>query len=559
MALARPAPVLLIAAAVLLAPSLVLGTLLSHSSHLNLIWAQQVAEQMRAGILYPRWLPTSFDGLGAPTFYFYPPLAFWIDGLVSVVTFDVLPVSYRLSLTWVLLLWISALAMHAWLARETGSRATALWGSLVYMIAPYHLMDVYVRGALAEFTTFAVLPMLALAIRLMSERHRAGVGLLAVAFAALLLSHLPTALLASVTMIPLYVLFRAWRLSDRRAAFGFVVRCAVAGALAIGLAASYLLPAAELQRWISVDLFWADYYRVENWFVLSPERWLDVVVMRLVASLAVGYGLAVIAFFMAAFLVRGDDRRRFELGFWAALSGLGLLLLAGFVPWFWQLPEIAKVQFPFRMMVIVEFAAITALCLTPFGKLSRSVTYVFSASSAALVYSLVLVGAAVLVNIDAHDVWIAARPRMFETVEYQPAGYPHPYRQGGFVDPNLGPLSKLGAIGCTPGASVCDAQSDRFGAMRLHIESSQPTTVVLRRFYFPAWQVEALPSHQPVAIQPTIPLRLVSFVAPAGNADFQLVRVMLPVERWGWWASGLSLLAVLGWIAATRRAQSTSR
>jgi hypothetical protein len=548
--LARPAPVLLIAAAVLLAPSLVLGMLLAQSSHLNLIWAQQFAEQFRAGILYPRWLPDSFDGLGAPTFYFYPPLAFWIDAFMSVVTFDALPVSYRLPLTWLLLLWSSALAMHAWLARETGSRTAAVWGSLAYMIAPYHVLDVYVRGALAEFTTFAVLPLIALAIRLMSERRRAGFGLLVVAFAALLLSHLPTALLASATMIPLYVLFRAWRLSDRRAALGLVVRCAFAGALAIGLAAPYLLPAAELQRWISAELFWTDYYRVENWLVVLPGRWVETDFMRFVTALVAAYGLATVGFFMAIFLVRADNARRLELGFWAALCGLVLLLLAGFVPWFWQLPEIAKVQFPFRMIVIVEFAAITALCLTPLGRLPRSIIYVFAAALAVLVYGLAFVGRVAVDNIALHDAWISARPSLQETTEYQPAGYPHPSRQGGFVDPNLRPLEKAAAIDCTPAASVCRAQAGRFGAMRLHVESSQPTTVVLRRFYFPAWQVEALPAHQPVASQPTDPLRLVSFVAPAGSADFQLVRVVLPAERWGWWASGLSLALLVGWAAA---------
>src|SRR5437660_1076123 len=32
----------------------------------NLTWAAQFAEQFRAGIVYPRWLSDSFDGLGAP-------------------------------------------------------------------------------------------------------------------------------------------------------------------------------------------------------------------------------------------------------------------------------------------------------------------------------------------------------------------------------------------------------------------------------------------------------------------------------------------------------------
>ena len=60
--------ILLIAAAVLLAPSLFLGNLLSHSSPHNVTWAAQFSDQFRAGIPYPRWLPDSFDGLGSVPF-----------------------------------------------------------------------------------------------------------------------------------------------------------------------------------------------------------------------------------------------------------------------------------------------------------------------------------------------------------------------------------------------------------------------------------------------------------------------------------------------------------
>ncbi len=60
----RPSLILAAAAVLLLAPSLVLGTLITHSSPQNLTWAAQFSEQFRAGILYPRWMPLSFDGLG---------------------------------------------------------------------------------------------------------------------------------------------------------------------------------------------------------------------------------------------------------------------------------------------------------------------------------------------------------------------------------------------------------------------------------------------------------------------------------------------------------------
>ncbi len=55
------------------------------------------------------------------------------------------------------------------------------------------------------------------------------------------------------------------------------------------------------------------------------------------------------------------DPRRSELLFWIAV-GLGCLgLMAGVVPWIWQIGLIARVQFPWRVMLIVEFAIITGL------------------------------------------------------------------------------------------------------------------------------------------------------------------------------------------------------
>jgi len=115
--LRHPALVLAAAAILLLSPTLVLGTLISHSSPQNLTWASQFADQFRAGILYPRWMPDSFDGLGSPAFYFYPPLPFWIDAVVSVITANALSVSYRLAASTIVILFLSGLAMRAWLLR----------------------------------------------------------------------------------------------------------------------------------------------------------------------------------------------------------------------------------------------------------------------------------------------------------------------------------------------------------------------------------------------------------------------------------------------------------
>lgn len=527
------------AAALLLLPSLVLGTLISHSSPQNLTWASQFADQVRAGIPYPRWMPESFDGLGSPAFYFYPPLPFWIDALVSIVTANALPLPYRLAVTTTVILFLSGLSMQAWLIKASGKRTAALLGALAYMAAPYHLFDTYTRGAFAETTAYAVLPLVVLALRLSIDGMRWGLPLLAIAYAALLLSHLPTALLCSITVMPAYVLF-----STRSP--GPLLRCAAGGALGIGLAAIYLLPAMELQLWVSAHQLWTAFYRAGNWFVIAPERWVDPDTMRVIGSIVLVAALLAAGLCLALLQLPDDEVRR-ELGFWVALSLACLILIAGVVPWFWDLPLVGKVQFPWRLLMVVEFALVTALCLTPLAELRRRVVYVFAAAGVALVPAAILIVSDARARIefvarggvlDRHDV-----------KEYQPAGFP--FAGSRYADLGLEHVKETSAISCTPAASTCRADNDRFGTMRVMVESAQPTSVVLRRFFFPVWQLDT-----GVALGPSEPLRLVSFVAPAGRSDARLTRAALPIERWGWAISGLSLVLLAALLV---RARNSSR
>jgi len=57
---------------------------------------------------------------------------------------------------------------------------------------------------------------------------------------------------------------------------------------------------------------------------------------------------------------------------------------------FWQLPELAKVQFPWRLLIAVDFALITALCLAPLLPLGRAKVYLCAAAVVALAPGVIL-------------------------------------------------------------------------------------------------------------------------------------------------------------------------
>jgi hypothetical protein len=130
-----------------------------------------------------------------------------------------------------------------------------------------------------------------------------------------------------------------------------------------------------------------------------------------------------------------------------------------------------------------------------------------------------------------------------DTEEFLPAGY-------GWSEYSPEQL-RVPTISCAPTPRVCRAVEERFGGLRIEVEGDAPATVVLRRFFFPAWRLDpALP------IVATDPLRLVSFTAPAGRHTYRLQRVAVPEEKAGWTISGLSFVLLLAWAAAAWRGKA---
>ena len=324
-----PHLVLWSASLLLVLPAIVAAPMMHDSFWIDWVWADQFTAELAQGNLYPRWLPRSHGGLGSPVFYFYPPLAFYVSGafgLSGLSTYASIVATF-----WVALLG-SGYAMYLWLR---GFAPFPLLGAFLYMAAPYHLFDFYGRGAQAEFLAIAFIPLVAWSMR---EDRRA---VLAVSYAGLILSHLPLALLVSLFLVAPYAVYL-------RKPFRFAAPLM----LGIGLSAMYLWPAFTLERYRDAASLWTNPH-------LQPEHW----------GLFAGNGSWArgIRFMFAAILLSSvpviaaiyfSGQR--SLAIYAAIC---CAVAAGFVPGIWSLPLIAKVQFPFRLLPIVEFALATGTAM----------------------------------------------------------------------------------------------------------------------------------------------------------------------------------------------------
>ena len=209
---------------------------------------------LAAGEIYPRWEEDTDRGFGAPTTSYYPPGIYYITSVCYLISRDWL----RALLDAHLLMMIAAAAALYIYARQAMGRGAALVAMTAYIYFPYHVVDQYQRGAIAELLGFVFMPlMLLFGERLMrfptAENHNAAVRRstllsvagLAASYGAFLWSHPPTAYQFTL-VFGLYILI----LSIVRKEWKGLIAIGVAVAIGIGLSAAYLLSAAVEQNLI---------------------------------------------------------------------------------------------------------------------------------------------------------------------------------------------------------------------------------------------------------------------------------------------------------------------
>jgi hypothetical protein len=226
----------------------------THDSWMHFNQMRAFYRGLESGRIHPRWDDQTHGGYGAPTLAFYPPGAYYLTSLFYFLTRD-------WSKTWIGFYWLASFASAAviyWYARRTMSRSASLIAAAVYVFAPYHLINQYQRGAMAEFLSFVWTPLVLLfAERLCDtgsadgqspKRTLLNFAGLSASFGAFLWSHPPTAYQFLLVFGPC---FAVWAIRMKRLRGLLIIGCALAFSLTI--AAAYILPAIVEQNLINYE------------------------------------------------------------------------------------------------------------------------------------------------------------------------------------------------------------------------------------------------------------------------------------------------------------------
>lgn len=547
-----PLIVIVLLGLLLTSPLLLTTCLGGHDIYHHLIFSHHFSSQFLQGELYPRWLIDMNGGFGSPTFFFYPPVPYYLTALFSWIPEYSLPGCTPLGLSISTALILSGLTTYYW-CRELTRSASALGLAILYMVLPYHfLIDLYIRFSFAEFCSFAWMPLTLYCSRRINQGDLGAIPALALSLALLIGTHLPTFLI----FLPILIGYSLLAATSRSR----LVTCGQVGlgvALGIGLAAIYWLPAITTQEYVSMPSMYVGFMHYSNGFLTSwptPERGWTF--RRYLMVVTVGSCLlGILAWLWSRRYLAPEIRN--ESDYWLAVAVLSLGMT---LPWskpIWDLlPMLQKVQFPWRFNAVLTVAAITlfAFAATTLRALAlggRSyLIRIWAMLLAALLMTQLLVGIEPLFfdRLAASDIQKALQTSR-SPLEYRPRWVPLEQ----FSKESIARLS----------ASTPQVQSEQSALqwqmiswaprqIRLQVSTPKASSLTLHQYYFPGWIAHRAGTRESLPLQPSSD-GLIQIQVPAGEYQLTVTLAPLPEELAGQWISGLALLAIVLRLATCNR------
>lgn len=232
----------------------------------EIVRVAEYAHTLKAGGFPVRWGGSLEGGYGYPIYNFFPPIFMLIASMLAIA--GGLSILSSIKITLFLLTLASGVGMY-WFAREHFEKKGGLLAASLYILFPYHFIDIFFRSAFSEFTALAIVPFVFYGLeKLLRETppNPAAMIVLAVSGALFILSHNLSVLMYGPLLF-FYVLLMV--ASTRQ--WGKLRALMVSLLIAFALAAFYTLPLVFERQFVQLWVMTAGKYNVLNNF-LSPGQ-----------------------------------------------------------------------------------------------------------------------------------------------------------------------------------------------------------------------------------------------------------------------------------------------
>lgn len=316
-------------------------------------------QDITSGHIPPRLTQDLGFGYDYPLFNFYPPLVYYIAEVFVLAGFSyITAIKIMIGLGFVL----AAIGMYLF-SKEYFGKTGGLLSAVAYTYAPYHAVDVYVRGALPEFWAFVFVPLLFWAIYKLSQKENTIYIVITAFFAAcLVLTHNLVAMMTSI-FIGIYFIYLWIHSTEKRK---FLLQMIISALLAIGLSAYFWIPALQEKKYTMVDLLVTELANYNLHFVYLRQFWdspwgYGGSLYGLDDGLSFQIGksqllLFIFGLFSAVFLYKKKDKKSWVVLLFSLLVLVSMYLITFYSKPFWDLlPPFWYIQFPWRFLLFTAF------------------------------------------------------------------------------------------------------------------------------------------------------------------------------------------------------------
>jgi hypothetical protein len=331
-----------------------------------------------------RWIPDMGYGYGYPLFNFYPPLPYLVGQAIRLIGFSFID---TVKITFLISMLGSAIGMYA-LTKKFFGRLAAITAAVLYTWAPYHAVDVLVRGAMNESWALVFFPLIFLySYELITSKNtsRKTIIALSLSWFGLMTSHN----LMVLVFTPIFALWcLLWVVVSKN--YKKIPALILSGVFSLALSAFFTIPVIAEKDLVQTNTLVVGYYEYTAHFVslpqllisrywgYGPSAWMDADDRM---SFQIGWPYWIISILTILLLARNfSQKKKLTNIHYAALLMFGFGWLAAFMTHsksvqIWQTfhSTLQYVQFPWRLLTLVIFcfSFLSAVFVYYLPKLSR--------------------------------------------------------------------------------------------------------------------------------------------------------------------------------------------
>ena len=550
----------------LITPLLTTNWIMMGESIDQLVRVIETAHGLRELNLYPRWFADMAGGFGYPYFVFYAPLIYFVAASFHLVGLGIVAATKCMMILGVLL---AGAGMYCFARLFIGPQG-AIVAAMAYTYLPYRIVNLYIRGDLAEAFASALIPWVFFFLyTTVSRRHRLHLVGLAAAYAALIFTHNCTALTTS-GMLAVFLLFILLAHKDFRGA-GFGLTGLILG---LGLSAIFWLPALIEKELVNISLIYSnpafDFHNnfLSTFKLFRPVWSLESGIGGRDLPLQIGLPHVILTLLAAMAFLKNRSQVSPELSITFLFFCLSLAILvfltnraSAFV---WENVFLMRyLQFPWRLLAqigfCVAFLAGSLFCFLPSASKSERgllqlvlvIVLILYGGQYCYVKGYYILKESELTPDFVREQWSTASSyNTREMNRIQDFGEYLPKTVKKLPDKKL-----AGRVVVVSGQARINNLRTGIDSVSFEAVVSQEARLVIGQFYYPSWRVWA--NQKPIPLY-TDEAGLIHIQLTQGNHDVVALFGDSGVRRWSAYLSALAaflLMGILGRHISIKRAR----